>query len=300
MHQVSLILLSTLLACTDDGGTTTDTGASDTGPVTYPSTFTAAKYSAKSLTVLPADQGVDLDDDGEVDNQLPALLGLVDPFTTDDMSVEGVNQTLIEMKAEGSLIMLVDALYAGGELQLDLLLSALDPDTGVLTMDPGSYGSDGLPNSRFIGAFEDQTNFLAATPTGNLAFPVVAGEPPVQVPMVDATMDGELHDLTGGVPDTGHWTAGYGMLYGALPVQGLVDQVVDKIIAPEEPDTGADPDVTYYDPDTYFGMSRDEFLEWVTALLNDTTADLWLEDGSRAVSAALAFELEVASEWPEE
>ncbi|GEM_PF-2939627 len=299
MHQVSLILLgSSLMACTD-GGTAADTGATDTGPATYPSAFAEAKYSAKSLIVLPEDEGFDLDGDGVVNNKLPTLLALVDPFTTDDMSRDGVNDTVAEMQAEGQLVLLLDALHDKGVLQVDLLLAARDADSDALVMDPSSYGEDGTPNSRFVGAFEDQTQFAVLAPTADLPFPVVAGEAPVQIPLLDAVIDGEFHDLEAGIPDTGNWTAGFGVMVGALPVQGLIDQVVEKIVPPEEPVTGGEPDTVYYDPDSYLGMSRDDFMVWVTDLLNENVADLWMDDGSRAVSAALAWEVQLAPEWPE-
>ena len=299
MKQVSLILLSCSLVACSDGGTTADSGTTDSAAVTYPSSFTEAKYSAKSLTVLPETEGFDLDGDGEINNKLPTLLALVDPFTTEDMSLEGVNTTVSEMQAEGQLVLLLDALYQAGELRIDLLLSARNEDSGALEMDSSSYGADGTPSSRFTGAFEDATHFDVLAPTADLPFPVVAGDPPVQIPLVDAVIDGELFDLTGGQPDTGDWTAGLGVMVGALPVQGLVDQVVQKIVPPEEPVTGGEEDTLYYNSDDYLGMSRDDFMVWVTDLLNENVADLWLEDDSRAVSAALSWEVQLATEWPD-
>jgi hypothetical protein len=179
------------------------------------------------------------------------------------------------------------------------LLAAVDKASGALEMDASSYASDGTPNSRFTGAFDDPASFSALAATADLPFPVVASEPPVQIPLVDAVIDGEFYDLTAGVPDTGDWTAGLGMMVGALPVQGLIDQVVQKIVPPEEPITGAEDDVVYYDSDAYLGMNRDDFFVWVTELLNNNVADLWLDDGSRAVSAALAWEVQIAEVWPD-
>ncbi len=299
MNQVSLILLSSSLFACSDGGTTADSGTTDTAPATYPSTFTEAKYSAKSLSVLPETEGIDLDGDGVINNKLPTLLALVDPFTTEDMSLEGVNTTVSEMQAEGQLVMLLDSLYDAGELRIDLLLSARDEDTGALVMDSSSYADDGTPNSRFTGVFEDTTHFLVLAPTADLPFPVVAGDPPVQVPLIDAVIDGELYDLSEGRPDTGDWTAGLGLMVGALPVQGLVDQVVQNIVPPEEPVTGGEEGTSYFDSDDYLGMTRDDFMVWVTDLLNENVADLWMDDGTRAVSAALSWEVQLAEEWPD-
>jgi hypothetical protein len=254
----------------------------------------AAKYSTKTLTVLPDTEGYDLDGDGEIDNELPKLLALVDQFTDEDMSLEGVNTTIAELQADGKLILLLDALYSGGDLSVDLLLASLDADTGVLTMDPSSYDDQGDPNSHFAGSFLDETAFSATTSAANLPFPVVSGEPPVQIPIVDATISGDFYSL-----DSEDGSAGLGVIVGALPVQGLVDQVVQKIVPIEEPAIDPDPEVTYYDSAAYLDMTRNEFMSWVTDLLNQNMADLYLEDGSRAVSAALSWQVEIAVEWPD-
>ncbi len=299
MREVFFILFAgSLIGCSDENPVN-DTSSADTGTVTYPSSFEAAKYSTKTLTVLPETEGHDLDGDGEVNNKLPVLLAMVDPFTSEDMTREGVNTTIVEMLAEDQLILLLDTLYANRVLTVDLLLANRNEDSAVLEMDPSSLGSDGTPNSRFTGKFTDETNFSVDTATAELPFPVVQGEPPVQIPLVNGVLAGEFYSLSGGIPDTGHWTAGFGVLVGSLPVQGLVDQVVEKIVPQEAPDTGADPEVTYYDSSSYLNMTRDEFMMWVTDLLNENLADLWLDDGSRALSAALAWEVELAQEWPE-
>ncbi len=297
-----VLFTNTLVACSgiDEGA---DTAVFDSGPVSYPSSFDTGKYRASGLVVVEETEGFDLDGDGEVDNKLPTLLSLVDPFTKQDMSREGVNATIVEMLAEESLVLLLDAAQVRGELGIDLLLASRDEDSGVLSMDPSSFDADGNPNSRFSGAFLDETLFETGAASAELPFPVVAGEPPVQIPLRDALLHGELLATwdTGAVADTGAWVpvAGTGSMGGALPVDGLIDQVVDKIVPPYEPDTGADPDFTYYDPAAYMNMERDEFMSWVTDVLNENMADLWLEDGSRAVSAALTWELTPATEWPE-
>ena len=63
-------------------------------------------------------------------------------------------------------------------------------------------------------------------------------------------------------------------------MDALVDDVIEEIVP-----TGVD-----YDEEVY-NMPRDEFIAWVRETGNgENVSDIVLEDGSRAISAALRFE----------
>jgi hypothetical protein len=276
-----------LLACTagsiqvgtEDTGVVVDT-ATDTGEP-LPSTFESGRFQTTGLAILDRGQGLDLDGDGEIDNQAPDLLALLDPFTADDMSREGVNETLVQMLEAEELILLMDANYAQAHLTVDLLLARRDRETGELIADPSNYDDAGNPTSHFGGEFTDQTAFATDAATANLPFPVVRGEPPVLIPLAEALLSGAMEELVAS-----------GVLAGGLPVQGLIDQVVDPLIPQEGPNGD-------YDPANFLNMSREEFLAWTLQLLEENVADLWLQDGSRAISVGLSWQVVATQEWPE-
>ncbi len=255
-------------------------GGDDTGERVPVSTFGSGHFTTTSLAVLDVTEGMDLDGDGEVDNQAPALLALLDPFAEDDMSLEGVNTRLEEMLEAEELLLLLDAQHVDPVLTIDLLLATRDEETDVLVLDPGSHDRYGDPTSHFVGWFSDEVTFETGADRAELPFPVARGGAPVPIPLADAllvgTMDAE---------------AASGLVAGALPVLDLVDQVVEPLVPEEGPAGG-------YDPDDFLGMSRPEFIDWVHRLLGENIADLWLEDGSPAISAGLSWEVTATDDWP--
>jgi hypothetical protein len=169
---------------------------------------------------------------------------------------------------DGSLIVLSEVAYLEGELTLSIVLG-LEDEEGVLSVDPDSL-EDGQPRSSFAGIFLDEANYRIGSDRVELPFPIVEDEPPVPVPLEQVKLEGSVTD-----------EALDGLMYGAIPVDDMVDQVLD-VITP----TGED-----YDPEQYLDKDRDEFLEFIRDFANqDSVSDIELEDGRRAVSAALRFE----------
>jgi hypothetical protein len=277
MHVMYRILLFCLLAsCSKaetDASDSQDTG--HTGEVVYPSNYEAGKYRATSLALLPTGEGLDLTGDGEIDNVLPAKLPLVNAFTTDDLSFEGLNASLAESVANSSLIMLIEATYEQGELEYSVLLGAMD-EAGVLSVDPVSIGADGSPSALFTGVFLDQTTVSATAEDAGVPFQFMPGSDPVLIPMKMARVEASLDDAS--------TTA---VLAGAIPVEAFISEVVEPLLPPEEE----------YDPADFNGKERDELLQQIRDIANmDSVSDIELENGERAFSAALTFTAEL-SNW---
>jgi hypothetical protein len=255
----------------------TDTGApGDTGPPLEDqesvSSYEAGTYRTTSLVLLGDGAGIDLNGDGEPDNQLPAVLNSASIFV-EGTSPEEINKTLATSIAEGDLVLLIDAWQDGALLTMDLLLGAQDEESGALSVDPASYGDDSAPVSRLTGTFSDEVTFAVESDSIEIPFSFFAGEPPLFIPVALARIDGQLA------------TTASGELYGAVPLEDVMSQVLEPLIP-----TGDD-----YDPDTYLGYERDELLEFIETLATKTLVDVELDDGRVAFSAALSFEAEAAS-----
>jgi len=274
-HMAPLLALL-LGACkpddTDDTEGPVDTGptdTADTAPIEPPSDFEAGRYHVTAMEILDEGEGFDLTGDGEIDNKLPAVLTLLDMAVEDDMSREGMNATLAASIAAGDLVQLVDARYAESVLVYDLLLGSMD-EGGALHLDEEqSFDAHGVPWSRLEGVFLDQV--AVSLGPDDVQIPVVfyADEPALMIPVQQAVASGTL-DASG----TG------AMLGGAIPVEELMDQVVEPLI-PEE---------------GYGDQTKEELLKTVEALLsNENVATIELADGARGIPAALAFSAEPAT-----
>jgi hypothetical protein len=273
MHK--LLICCCLAACSKSGTDAPDSqDTGHTGDVVYPSHYEAGKYRATSVSLLPTGEGLDLTGDGEIDNVLPAKLPLINAFTSDDLSFEGMNTSLAESVANDTLIVLMEAAYAQGLLSYDVLLGATDATDG-LTVDPVSLNSDGSPTARFQGEFTDESTIRTTAEEAGVPFQFMPTTPPVLIPMVMARLEGQL--------DNGQTVT---ILGGAIPVEAFVTEVVDPLLPPEEE----------YDPAEFNGLERDELLQQVRDIANmPTVSDIELESGERAFSAALAFQAEAIS-----
>lgn len=263
-----------VLACTKtedvagDSGVVGETG--DSAAQSYPSSYESGKYRADTLVIVEDPEGGgDVDGDGETENKLPNVLKLVDIATTQPTAAEDINATLVEDLGDGTIVVLGEMTYADGTLTQDILLGAYDEETETLSVDEVSYGDDGIPESRMTGIFLDETSYIVEADRMYLPFPIVAEEPPILVPLELVTVEGSV------TPESLD-----GMMYGAVPVDGMIDDVVDAITP-----TGED-----YDPADYQDMEREEFLEYLRDFANDpNVSDIDLGDGRRGVSAALTF-----------
>ncbi len=261
-----------LFACSPDiketgepSGDTGDTGETSQEP---PSDYLAGSYRVTSMVILPDDEGFDLDGDGEVNNKLPGVLSLLDLAVEEDMSREGLNNQIASAIFEGDLVQLIDASYVELELTYDLLLGDED-EQGVLHLDEEqSLDDSGTPHSRYQGVFLDQESISLGPDDVQIPVTFYPDEPAIMIPVADSIAEGSLAD-----------TGTSGMFGGAIPVDQLMDQVVEPLI-PEE---------------GYGDQTKEELLESVEQLLSsDSVADIELADGSRAISAALSFESEPA------
>ena len=270
---LTALLFTAGLGCTGKAGDTGPTGATedsaappgDTAPPPEEqeslSSYTSGQYLTTSLVVLGEGEGIDLDGDGEVDNNLTAVLEFVDAAAplfglTDDLSPEGVNATLAAAIEAGDLLLLIEASQEGALLTVDLLLGAAD-EAGALSVDPASYEGD-TPASRLLGSFSSETAFTAASDQVQIPFSFFPDEPPLFIPLSLATLEGELAEDSAG------------KLYGAVPVQGVIDQVIAPLLADRE--------------------DKDDLLEGINELIaSGDLADIELEDGTLAFSAAMSY-----------
>jgi len=266
----------TLAACKPDGDTDPeDSGPSDEDtadtapPEDPPSDFAAGTYRVTAMEILDSDQGFDLTGDGVVDNKLPAVLMALDMAVEDDMSREGMNATIAASIAAGDLVNLVDARYLGLLLSYDLLVGSQD-EKGALHMDEAqSYDAHGQPFSRLEGAFLDQTAVTLGPDDVQIPVTFFPDEPALMIPVAGAIAEGTL--AVEGTACT---------LGGAIPVDGLMAQVVEPLI-PEE---------------GYGDRTKEEWLETIEALLsNENVAQIELPDGGRGIAAALSFSAEPAA-----
>ena len=268
MHK--LLICCCLFACSKSGTDAPDSkDTGHTGEVFYPSDYEAGKYRATSVSLLPTGEGLDLTGDGEIDNVLPAKLPLINAFTNDDLSFEGMNTSLTESVADNTLIVLIEAAYVQGLLKYDVLLGALD-ESDALSVDAVSLNTDGSPTARFEGEFLDSVSIQTSADDAGVPFQFMPETPPVLIPMKMARLDGELDNDTT-----------LAILGGAIPVEAFVTEVVDPLLPPLEE----------YDPANFNGLERDELLQQVRDIANlPSVSDIELESGERAFSAALSFE----------
>ena len=272
MKNWAMFFLLMITACSDksdsDGvGETGDTAAS------YPSSYESGNYRMVRFSLLPTEEGLDVTGDGAIDNKLPAILPIVDALTSDDMSADGLNASIADGLETNGLILLVSAVYTEGLLTYDLLLGLQDEESGGLSIDPRSYDDAGDPQGRFNGSFESETWMKVEAKEVQIPMTFDAGATVLEIPFSIARMEGALAETSEGI------------LGGVIPVEGLIDQVIDPLIP-----SGDD-----YDPANYNGMTREEFLLSIQDLANmDTVSDVPLEDG-RGISAAFSYEAEAAA-----
>jgi hypothetical protein len=282
-------ILALLLGCSgakDDDGTD---GAVDSGDLTSDDTgdsgeilssYTAGQYRSYFFQLLTElgdggePQGLDIDGDGVVDNKLPSVLPAVVMISGNEaLSLEGLNGSISDAMAADALIMLMEAVHTSGDLRLDVLLGSLD-GSGTLGVDAVSFGADGTPVARLGGRFESQKRFVVTS--DRIEIPIIFDPeaPPVLLPLAMARIEGTLEE-----------TGIQGVLGGAIPIDDLVEQVLEPLLPSEEE----------YDPADYQGMERDVLLETVRTIGNETLADIDLDDGTKAISAGLIFGADPAS-----
>ena len=249
---------------TGGGGTGTGTGTGGTGGTTQPpaSSFTEGGYMLDELAIV-ADH--DTDGDGVTDNNLPLVLNLVNVVLgSSDYTVEAVNaQIAASLYPEN--ILLVDAWQTGSLLTVELLLGEED-GTGF-TIDPASYAGDGTANVHLEGVFSSETDFLVASDTMELPIVLFEGADPVPLVLVSVEL--------GGTMDTDGLDA---RLYGAIPVEAVIDDMVEPLIPEEGFDLNGDG----------VNETKEEIMDLVWSIA-PAAGDVDLGGGATGVSTLLEF-----------
>ncbi len=241
------------------------TGEGTAAPV---SSFTSGGYLLNHLALVAEH---DTDGDGETDNNLPLILNLVNVLMgTDDFSVESVNTQIAESLYPDN-ILLVDALQQDSTLTLDLLLG--EDDGSGLSVDPASYDDAGVPHSRMQGAFSDEIRFTVDADAIEIPIVIFEGVDPVPLRFEVVSLSGEL--------DTATLDAA---LFGAIPISGVINDMVDPLI----PDEGYDLD------GDGVPEPKEEILDLVWSIA-PSAGDIELGDGETGVSALLEFQASAAT-----
>lgn len=218
---------------TDSGNNTEHTGDTDdtdvdTGdiPSPYPSSFPGGKYR---ITKLQLATDSDTDGDGVIDNNLANVFGMMDLLiTTEDLSTLTFNERMQSNLDEWLTNVLIEATNDQGAIDYMLYRGIADKAFN-LTIDPDSLDESGNAIVQLSGSFATEQGFTAGP--GNIAIPVnfIADLSTVQVSMEEALFDGVL---------TEQQTAG--VLTGALPVDALLETVIDPMITDDGADINGD------------------------------------------------------------
>jgi hypothetical protein len=231
-------------------------------PETTPEVPASWRYRLDAFRAyLEEEEGIDQDGDGTADNATPDALELVDALLVDvDASAEGLNRTVADAMATGTLILLAEATFEP-ELTVDLLTGA---EIGrVPVPDAISYGDDGLPLARLVGAFGDDGAFTASADRVLVSIPFFPEEPALPFPIERATMVGTLEE------------EGFtGDLYGVIPADDLYTLLIVPLLEDAFPDA----------------EERATYLELTAEVLeNEELMDIDLGGGRRGVSCAFTL-----------
>ena len=253
---------STSTPSSTTAGSSQTSGSGGTVP-TSPSDFSSGGYLLNHLAIVAEH---DLDGDGAIDNNLPLVLNLVNVLLgTGEYSVESVNKQIASTLYPDN-ILLVDAAQTGASLTVELLLG--DDDGSGLTVDPASYDSDGHAYINLEGSFSSQTTFAVAADVLELPIVIFEGAEPVPLQLEQVTLSGDLDDA--------ELTA---MLYGVIPIQAVMEDMVEPLI----PDEGVDMD------GDGVNESKEELLELVWSVA-PSAGDVDLGGGETGVSTLLEFD----------
>ena len=239
--SLSLLLITSFVACdatqppldSDGLDTDLDDGDDDTDDDTgedfapFPTSFTSGQFRINKLQ-LSTD--TDLDDDGTIDNNLPNALNLVDVLmASQDFSVESFNGLLRDNLDSWTTVVLVDAKVDSNYwLTMDLLIGEAD-EYFALSVDPISYDQHGDPVSSLMGAFTSETMFFAGPDDFSISVSFFDTMAPLPVKIEKARFEGGM---------TANSNAG--TLTGALPIDELINKVIDPLLDPNGTDINGD------------------------------------------------------------
>jgi hypothetical protein len=238
------------------------------------SDFEDGKYLFETLAMMPAGEGIDLTGDGVVNNAFPGAMDLVNlAISAEDFSFKGVNAQIQGALDSELSVVLLHAIHAEAILNVDVLIGLWDPP-GTLTVDPGSYNDDGSAKSSMSGAFSDQTAFTVGPDSLSVPITFMEDYAPflltIEGTQLAGTIDSEFVD---------------GAIYGAIPVDTILNEVVDPLIPKEGYNIDFDEELE----------SKEEIMVLVEELAL-LVADIDLDGDRKGISAAFSFTAEVA-EW---
>lgn len=285
MRVVVTVALALLIGCTGetDGVEQVETGLLDTSsqPLPgFPSSFVSGTYKVSSLVLLQGGEGLDFNDDGIPDNNLPSALVPIDILMgTIDMSRDGFNATLADAIATNLLNVLMVGRHEDRILELDVLGGT--NDNGFLQVDPVTLDDVGEPKSTFEGHFESERKFTGGPDNVLIPITFFAESGPSLAQVTRAHVWGNLDD-----------NSLDGFIAGVVPAQALIDDVIEPAIPEEGFDT---------DGDGVADISKATIMETVANLAdNEAIADIELANGERGVSAAfqfVAFQADFPTPW---
>ncbi|MBT3223364.1 MAG: hypothetical protein HN348_30190, partial [Proteobacteria bacterium] len=184
-------------------------------------------YRINKLQLVP---DTDTDDDGTVDNNLPNALELVDlMLASQDFSIESFNALLQSNLDSWTTVVLIDAKVDSDYwLAMDLLIGEAD-ESFQLSVNPLSYDDQGDPVATVEGAFTSETMFFAGPDDFAINVSFYEGMDPLAVTIEKARFNGAMTAKSNA-----------GNLTGALPVDELINKVIDPLLDPDGTDINGD------------------------------------------------------------
>lgn len=181
----------------DDTDVTADTALDETDEPPPGITFTEGRWQVLTLRILQPGRGLDLDGDGDVDNQIATLLNAVDAVfgaQFNGMSVDDVNARIDDMLLDETVIVLLDGRYDGVTMTIDVVQGQRDPISGDLSARPDSYLPDGTAVETLDGRFTDVDSFELGPAPLALPIQLYPNEPVLRIASPEARF---IADLTG-------------------------------------------------------------------------------------------------------
>jgi hypothetical protein len=201
----------------------------------------------------------DNDGDGLVDNHLPTALAAVNALLPEEgFDLESFNERITE-GIELSRIYL-DARRQGTLIDIDIAV-AFSEEPGE---EDASYAK-ALPSARLSGNFVEGNSFVAGPDDLELHVIGALDQPPVPIQLQGAMLEGSIDEL--GVR---------GIITARIPVESLMEDVVEPLLPAEGWDLDGDGTLESYD----------EVRDFVWELAPQI-ADVTLPDGSTAISVML-------------
>ncbi|RME25298.1 MAG: hypothetical protein D6798_09325 [Deltaproteobacteria bacterium] len=231
-----------------------------------------ARYTGVAVEILEPDAGLDLDGDGDVDNNLPIAIDALSQALGGDRSWDpGAElQRLVE---DGAWVPLMQVRDVEDGLVVGLLAGTRAEDGGLAVL-PGSYDDAGRIVSVLHGERSRSGGFEAGP--GPVRLPArLAGDVDIVLPL-----DGAM--VVGRTSEDGAAT----MVAGVVPTELLIESALAPYLGADGLDI---------DGDGVADLSTEAVLDTVAELLDDPAVTDFMDDeGGRGISAAFWIDWEAA------